>query len=99
MANEQNLKPIKNSKVARELQQKSVIKRKENALNKLIFKEAIEELLTQDDFKEIVLNQIKRAKTFDKSFEVLRDTMGQKPTDKVELESDKPFEVNIKVVK
>ena len=63
------------------------------------FKEDIEELLTQDDFKEIVLNQIKRAKTFDKSFEVLRDTMGQKPTDKVELESDKPFEVNIKVIK
>ena len=30
MANEQNLKPIRNSKIARELQEKSVKKRKEN---------------------------------------------------------------------
>ena len=37
-----------------------------------------------DDFNEMIDNLIKRAKKQDKSFEVLRDTMGQKPIERVE---------------
>ena len=101
MANEQNLRPIRDSKVARELQEKSVIKRKENALKELMFKEAIKELLTEEDFKEIILDQIKRAKDSDYSYAVLRDTLGQKPGEELKLSGDeeKPFEVNIKVIR
>lgn len=88
MANEQNLKPIKDSNVARELQEKSVIKRKENAFEKLIFKEAIQELMTQADFKEIILNQIERAKNSDNAYMTLRDTLGQKPKEQIEQKQD-----------
>ena len=34
-----------------------------------------------------------------KAFEVIRDSIGEKPKDKLELEQDKPFEVNITVKK
>lgn len=84
MANEQYLKPIRDSEVARELQARSVKKRKENQLEKKIFKEELEKRLGVKDFEEIIDNLIVRAKKDDKSFEVLRDTMGQKPTDKIE---------------
>ena len=33
-----------------------------------------------------------------KAFEVVRDTIGEKPTERVENSQDKPFEVNIRVV-
>ena len=32
-----------------------------------------------------------------KAFEVIRDSIGEKPKDKLELEQDKPFEVKITV--
>lgn len=34
-----------------------------------------------------------------KAFEVIRDTIGEKPNDKLELEQSKPFEVNINIKK
>jgi len=46
-----------------------------------IFKQAIAERMGFDDFNEMVDNLIKRAKGNDKSFEVLRDTMGQRPVE------------------
>ena len=88
MANEQNLKPITSKEMARELQEKSVEKRKENALEKLKFKEAIEMLMTQEDFKEIILNQINRAKSSDNAYMTLRDTLGQKPKEQIEQKQD-----------
>ena len=84
MANEQNLKPIKDSDVARALQEKSAKKRSENVREKKIFKEEILKRLNAKDFEEIIDNLIERAKSNDKSVEVLRDTMGQKPKDQVE---------------
>ena len=47
MANEQYLEPIKDSNIARELQAKSVKKRKENQAKKRIFETAIRERLKQ----------------------------------------------------
>ena len=33
------------------------------------------------------------------AFKTVRDTIGEKPTDKVDIGQDKPFEVEIKVIK
>jgi len=49
-----------------------------------IFKKAIAERMGFDDFNEMVDNLIKRAKGNDKSFEILRDTMGQKPVEQIQ---------------
>lgn len=84
MAGADNLIPIKDSEVARQLQEKSVKKRKENQLEKKIFKDELIKRLGDKDFNEILDNLIARAKRDDKSFEVLRDTMGQKPSEKIE---------------
>ena len=70
--------------MAKELQKKSVKKRKENQLEKKIFKDELIKRLGDKDFNEILDNLIARAKKDDKSFEVLRDTMGQKPSEKIE---------------
>lgn len=50
-----------------------------------IFKQAIAERMGFDDFNQMVDNLIARAKDNDKSFEVLRDTMGQKPVEVHEI--------------
>lgn len=84
MANEQNLKIITSKTRARELQKLSAKKRSENIKQEKIFQKAIAERLGCDDFNEMIDNLIKRAKRQDKSFEVLRDTMGQKPIERVE---------------
>ena len=83
MANEQNLRKI-NSTQAREMQKLSAKKRSENKKQEKIFQKAIAERMGFDDFNEMIDNLIKRAKRQDKSFEVLRDTMGQKPIERVE---------------
>lgn len=83
MANEQNLRKI-NSKEAREMQKLSAKKRSENKKQEKIFQKAIAERMGFDDFNSMIDNLIKRAKKYDKSFEVLRDTMGQKPIERVE---------------
>ena len=84
MAGADNLIPIKDSEVARQLQERSVQKRKENQLERKIFKDELIKRLGDKDFNEIIDNLILRAKKDDKSFEVLRDTMGQKPSEKIE---------------
>lgn len=88
----ENLKPKKkgevSSELAKELQKKSVEKRKQNKLEKILLKEAIEERLGIDDLNDIVDNLIKRAKLYDKSLETLRDTLGQKPKEQIESKQD-----------
>lgn len=84
MANNENLKPIKDSKRARELQEKSVKKRMENIKERKMLKELLLERISNDDLMEMIDNAIKRAKTTDKGFEVYRDTIGEKPTDKID---------------
>ena len=86
MANEQNLKPIRDSKTARELQEKSVEKRKQNDKERKLLKELLIERTKYSDLEEMLDNVIKRAKRSDKGFEVYRDTIGEKPTEKVEAE-------------
>ena len=58
-------------------------------------------LLKTEKYQErISLSLIKQALDGNtKAFEVIRDTVGEKPGDKLELEQSKPFEVNISIKK
>ena len=88
MANEQNLKPFKKGEISSEVAKKNGSlggkKKAENKKQEKIFQKAIAERMGYDDFNEMIDNLIKRAKKMDKSFEVLRDTMGQKPIEHIE---------------
>ena len=95
MANEQNLKPIRDSQTARELQEKSVEKRKQNDKERKLLKDLLIERTGSKDLEEMLDNLISRAKRTDKGFEVYRDTIGEKPTDKIEANIDAVIEVDI----
>lgn len=92
MANEQNLKPITSSQMARELQEKSVEKRKENQEKEKTFKAmlllALEEInketgkTRREEINDAIIDKALKGDT--KAYEVIRDTVGEKPTDKIE---------------
>lgn len=89
MANEQNLKPIRKGELTKEEAKKrgsnggkrSVEVRRENKL----IKDRILERMGETDWDTMIDNLISRAMETDKAFEILRDTVGQKPTEKVDL--------------
>ena len=83
MAGADNLR-TPSTEEARAMQLLSAKKRSENIKAKKIFKDELAKRLGVKDFEEIIDNLIARAKKDDKSFEVLRDTMGQKPSEKIE---------------
>ena len=92
MANEQNLKPINSEKMAREYQKKSVESRNKNTAERKDLRKAIEILLEKTVSKDKEGNEISGAQAIEKAlkgdtkaFEVIRDTAGQKPIDKVEM--------------
>lgn len=87
MAGIDNLR-IPSTEEARAMQKLSAKKRSENIKQKKIFKEAIAERMGFDDFNTMIDNLIERAKENDKSFEVLRDTMGQKPKEDINLSGE-----------
>jgi hypothetical protein len=86
MANEQNLKPITNSDMARQLQEKSVQKRHENTIRRKTLAEELLALLSVGETqKKMSLSLIEKAMQGDtKAFEVIRDSIGEKQTEKVE---------------
>ena len=86
MANEQNLKPIRDSKRARELQEKAAQKQRENIAKRKTLKEELLLLLSQDDNQnKMSISLLKKALNGDtKAFEIIRDTIGEKPVDKVQ---------------
>lgn len=85
MANTDNLKPQNTRTKAeqREIARKGGIKSGEARREKRLLKDAILERMGADDWDALVDGLIDRAKGNDKAFEVLRDTIGQKPIDKV----------------
>ena len=99
MANEENLIP--NSKRSpsevRENGRKGGIKSGEVRREKKLWKDEIMKRLGENDWNEIIDNLIDRAKKNSKDFEVLRDTMGQKPVDSNEPTETKPPIVNIEI--
>lgn len=92
MANEQNLKPYKKGELTSEEAKrrgsnggkKSAQKRKEIKL----IKDRILERMGEDDWDTMIDNLIARANEDTKSFETLRDTIGQKPVEKVVVDVD-----------
>ena len=97
MANEQNLKPIRKGELTKEEAKrrganggkKSAEIRKERKL----IKERILERMSEKDWDEFIDGMIERAKMSKPDAELLRDTIGEKPTDKVAVEiGDKTLE-------
>lgn len=88
MANEQNLKPFTSDQSREEAvkngRKGGIASGKAKRENKLI-KDRILERMGETDWDTMIDNLIERASSDTKSFEVLRDTIGQKPTDKVEV--------------
>lgn len=92
MANEQNLRTPSTSE-AREMQKKSAKARSRNVAEKKLLKDEILKRMDAKDWDEIVDGAIDRAKESDKGFEILRDTIGQKPVDKLAVTNiDKSIE-------
>ena len=104
MANEQNLKPFtteQSREEARKNGKKGGIASGEARRKRKTLKEELLLLLSKGNTQEkMSLAMIEKAMKGDtKAFEVIRDSIGEKPKDKLELEQDKPFEVNITVKK
>lgn len=94
MANEQNLMPIAEVNSRRTREQHSEDSRKGGVRsgevrreNKLI-KDRILERMGETDWDLMIDKLIERATEDTKSFEVLRDTIGQKPKESLEVQGD-----------
>lgn len=100
MANNQNLK-TPTSRQAREYGRKGGLKRAENEKKRKTLREELITLLETNQYQEkMSLALINKALNGDtKAFEVIRDSIGEKQSDKLELEQSKPFEVNINIKK
>lgn len=96
MANEENLIPIRTEKEAREKGKNGGIKSGEARREKKLWKDEIMKRLGEKDWNKIVDNLIDRASKNSRDFEVLRDTMGQKPTDTIQVKTKLPI-LNIEV--
>lgn len=91
MANEQNLQPVRTKEEARERGRNGgIASGKARKENKLI-KDRILERMGEADWDVMIDNLIARAQEDTKSFETLRDTLGQKPKESVSI--DAPTEI------
>ena len=89
MANEQNLKPIRKGDLSNEelkkRQSNGGKKSAEVRRERKLIKERILERMGEDDWDAMIDNLIAEAKDNVKGFETLRDTIGEKPSDKIDL--------------
>lgn len=103
MANEQNL--IRNEDLTPEQRRENARKAgiasgKKRAERKTLREELLALLAKGETQNRMSLAMIEKAMKGDtKAFEVIRDTIGEKPKEQIEVDQEKPFEVNIKVVK
>ena len=95
--NEQNLKPVKTKKEARERGRKGGIASGKAKRARKTLKEELIALLEHGDTQEkISLAMIQEALQGNtKAFEVIRDTIGEKPTDKIEAELNTDINITI----
>ena len=99
--NEENLKPIKKGELSREEAKKrgraGGIKSGESRREKKMFKEAIEKQLGQsiDGMIKSMIDQAKKGNV--QAITFLRDTIGEKPTDKVEADVNSDITINIEL--
>ena len=101
MANEQNIEPYKFKKgelsseeAARRGSLGGVRSAEVRRENKLI-KDRILERMGETDWNTMIDNLIERASADTKSFEVLRDTIGQKPTEHIEADVNSVIRVTL----
>lgn len=99
MANEENLINLRDRTPE---ERKEIARKGAEATNKLLkerktLKEELLLLLSQDNFQErISLALLEKATTGDtKAYEVIRDTVGEKPVDKVENEIVSTIKVDV----
>ena len=70
------------------MQKKSAAARKRNNKERKLIKERILERMGEDDWDQMIDGLIERSKDSVKDFEVLRDTIGEKPKDSLEVQGD-----------
>lgn len=97
--NEENLIPIseRSSEEVREMGRKGGIASGKARKEKKLFKEAIEKKLGQslDSMIDAMINQAQTGNV--QAITFLRDTIGEKPTDKVEAEVNSDITINIEL--
>lgn len=99
--NEENLKPIKKGELSKEEAKKrgrnGGIKSGEARREKKLFKEAIEKQLGQsiDSMISSMIDQAQKGNV--QAITFLRDTIGEKPTDKVEADLNTDVTINIEL--
>ena len=102
MANEKNLTKMGKARgltteEAQAIGRKGGVKSGEARREKKLFKEEILKRMGEDDWDEMIDKLIARAKITDKAFEVLRDTIGQKPKEEIDANLDiKTIKVELK---
>lgn len=101
MASVNNLKPVRTKEEARKRGKNGGKASGEARRERKALKEELLLLLSKGNTQEkLSLALIKQATNGNtKAFEVIRDTIGEKPSDKLEFTQEKPFEVKIEVVK
>ena len=92
MANEQNLKPVSSKKEARERGRKGGLASVEARRKRKTLKEELLLILSEGETQQsVTLALIEKAMSGDtKAFEVIRDTIGEKPIDKVMISDVEP---------
>lgn len=87
----QNLKKFKkNDEYTKQCSAKGGETQKKNALIRKGMKDWLQENVEDKDFEIIMGNLVERAKIDTKTFEVLRDTLGEKPTNRIEAKFEQP---------
>jgi hypothetical protein len=94
MANIENLR-VPSSEEARAMQRKSAAKRSQNIKERKLLMELLIERTKSKDLEEMLDNLIERAKNTDKGFEVYRDTIGEKPTERIDANVNGEIVVDI----
>jgi hypothetical protein len=97
MANIENLR-VPSSEEARAMQRKSAAKRSQNIKERKLLMELLIERTKSKDLEEMLDNLIERAKNTDKGFEVYRDTIGEKPTERIDTNVNLSYEEKLKQV-
>ena len=99
MANAQNLR-TPTSEEAKAMQKKSVEKRYENKIKRGLIASAILDALSEDDLHDIARGIIERSKENSNDLVAMRDTIGEKPVDKVEqVNIDAEYEQSVEYVR
>lgn len=80
----------KDDKRTKMCSKKGIAVKNENLLVRKGMRNWLSENLSDSDYGQMMKNLVERAKVDTKTFEVLRDTLGEKPTEKLEATIEQP---------